>query len=368
MNSFLNRFPTDRKFWILAILTGLLVETCLLAAVVGFWVYGRGPSNPGQGGGASTPLAMRTGTPPPTPATPSPVSGEAAHATQPEVTSRAPTDTPGSTHWEGSPPPGKIVYVCFDGHFDQICLMNADGSGQVQLTDTDSTNFYPSLSPDGQEIAFSSRRDGNFEIYLMDIHGKNLKQLTKNLGNLYAPAISPKGNRIAFTAETGGKQSIWIMQMDGSNPHPLTAGGGTDIDPVWSPDAELIAFASSRNGTTTLYTVTADGKKVQKVFKEKDIKIGGRSSWSPDGRWLAFYAGPQADHNIYLVDVDGQTLKQLTHGGDNLAPSFSPDGQWLAFTSFRDGNNEVYVMRTDGSQVTRLTYNPRSDWQPRWGP
>ena len=96
--------------------------------------------------------------------------------------------------------------------------------------------------------------------------------------------------------------------------------------------------------------------------------MGGRSSWSPDGSRLAFYAGPKTDHNIYSIGVDGQDLRQLTQGGDNLGPCYSPDGDWIAFTSFRDFNNEIYIMHPDGSAQTRLTYDPRADWQPRWGP
>ena len=66
------------------------------------------------------------------------------------------------------------------------------------------------------------------------------------------------------------------------------------------------------------------------------------------GRSLAFYAGPRGDHNIYTIGLDGKDLRQLTQGGDNLAPSYSPDGQWIAFTSFRDGNNEIYAIHPDG--------------------
>ena len=43
-------------------------------------------------------------------------------------------------------------------------------------------------------------------------------------------------------------------------------------------------------------------------------------------------------------------------------------GDWVALTSFRDWNNEIYRMRPDGSEETRLAFDPRPDWQPRWGP
>src|SRR6266496_2939588 len=81
-----------------------------------------------------------------------------------------------------NPPSGKIVFTCFTQQVDQICLMNADGSGRQQLTKSDATSFYASLSPSGQTIYFVSRQTGTFEIYSMTTKGKGLNRLTKNIG------------------------------------------------------------------------------------------------------------------------------------------------------------------------------------------
>jgi TolB protein len=262
--------------------------------------------------------------------------------------------------FDGTPPTGKIAFACYINQIDQICTMNADGSGRDQLTDLDATAFYPSISPDGQTIYFSSKQSGGFDIYSMDISGGGVKRLTKDIGSLYAPELSPNGERILFTNNGNG---LWIMKPDGRNPHPLT--NKDDIDPTWSPDGSRIAFASSRSGARQLFVMNADGSNIQQVT---DLgNMGGRSSWSADGTKLAFYRGSASDHNIYVINVDGTGLVQLTDGGDNLGPSWSPDGNWIAFTSFRDGNNEIYIIHPDGTGVTRLTNNAISDWQPRWG-
>lgn len=261
----------------------------------------------------------------------------------------------------GPSPTGKIVFTCYINEIDQICIMNADGSGRRQLTNLSATAFYPSLSPDGQTVYFSSRQSGTFEIYSIDINGNNLQRLTNGIGALYAPELSPSGERIIFTNNGNG---LWVMNPDGSNPRAITSRD--DIDPTWSPDGTMIAFASNRSGQRQLYVATAGGKNVEQVTDLNNM--GGRSSWSPDGTRLAFYRGPAGDRDIYVINIDGSGLQRLTDGGDNLGPSWSPDGQWIAFTSFRDGNNEIYVMRSDGSQETRLTGSPISEWQPRWGP
>lgn len=289
----------------------------------------------------------------------------------PTMTSTPVVATPGSSipspapqsEYANTRPQGKIVFTCFVDQIDQICLMNADGSGRKQLTDFEATSFYPSLSPEGDTIYFVSRQTGNYEIYSMNLRGRGLRRLTGGIGGLYAPERA--GERIIFANNSDGTQRIWIMRSDGKNPHAISSGP-EDIDPTYSRDGMFIAFASARTGQRQLYVMNRDGSDVRQITNLPDM--GGRSSWSPDGRRLTFYAGPAENHNIYVINVDGTGLVQLTNGGDNLGPTWSPDGNWIAFTSFRDGNNEIYIIHPDGTGLTRLTNSPISDWQPRWGP
>jgi tol-pal system beta propeller repeat protein TolB len=268
--------------------------------------------------------------------------------------------TPQPTYNDTPPPIGKIAFTCYVKQIDQICLLNADGSGRKQLTHLKATAFYPSVSPDGQTVFFSSRDSGNYEIYSIDIFGNNLQKLTNGIGALYAPELSPNGEWIIFTKHGDG---LWKMRPDGSGVRRVT--NKDDIDPSWSPDGSMIAFASSRAGARQLFVMNADGSNIRQVTDLNNM--GGRNTWSPDGTKLAFYRGPFGDRNIYVINIDGTGLVKLTDGGDNLAPSWSPDGNWIVFTSFRDGNNELYIIHPDGTGLTRLTNSPISDWQPRWG-
>ena len=280
--------------------------------------------------------------------------------TREETLLLTPIPSPVPGFFDDMPPTGKIAFACYIKQIDQICLMNADGTNRTQLTDFDATAFYPSISPDGETIYFSSRQTGNFELYSISVNGGQADRLTKDIGSLYAPELSPNGEWILFTKNGDG---LWLMRPDGKNPHRLT--DRDDIDPTWSADGSMIAFASSGAGARQLFVMNADATNIRQVTNLDNM--GGRSSFSPDGTKLTFYRGLTGDHNIYIINIDGTGLVQLTDGGDNLGPSWSPDGNWIAFTSFRDGNNEIYIIHPDGTGLTRLTNSPISDWQPRWG-
>ena len=77
----------------------------------------------------------------------------------------------------------KIVFASYfreeDGNIE-IYIMNIDGSEQVNLTNNPAEDDYPSFSPDGSKIAFTSDRDGNLEIYTMNVDGSEQANLTNN--------------------------------------------------------------------------------------------------------------------------------------------------------------------------------------------
>ena len=276
---------------------------------------------------------------------------------------------------ESIDPQGKIVFTCQifkEDHTDQICLMNADGSGYWRLTTNDNKeHFYASLSPNGLTIVFSSNLSGNFEIYEMDLTGK-MTRITQELGDLYAPEISPDGQSIVFTNENDGHQAIWVMNRNGTNPHEVFGSSQQDgWDPVWSPDGNQILFASGPRDDIQLFIMNKDGTNLRQVTHIEGLR--GRSDWSPDGNMLSSYVGTSWNRELILLDLEGTIIDYLTDGGNNLAPGFSPGGEWITFTSYMDRYNdphgcEIYIMRQDGSDLQRLTNNDYCDWQPRWGP
>jgi TolB protein len=269
-------------------------------------------------------------------------------------------------------PTGRIVYTCsIKG--DEICMINADGSGWRQLTDSLLGNFNASLSPDGKSIVYIGSDGTVSEIYEMDLASGKIEQLTSMGKALGAPEISPDGTRIVFHYRDGNSAvQLWIMDRDGSNPRELYSKPGNDVhDGTWSPDGSQILLAIGKDDKNKLYIMDVDGGTPQVVNDGIDTR--GRSDWSVGGL-ISFDQGGPFAHDVYVMGTDGSGLRRVSPTGINAqGASLSPDGKWIAFTGYTDvagrdqDSCEIFVMRADGSDLRQLTENQYCDYQPRWG-
>jgi Tol biopolymer transport system component len=119
----------------------------------------------------------------------------------------------------------------------KIWTMNSNGSGQTQITLGTGNDERPSYSPDGLNIAFSTNRDGNYEIYKIPAIGGVATRLTNNAASDRNPAWAFDDSAIAFASDRNTSLRLWAIQTDGSNPsqvHGNNEGGGDQ--PAWTRD------------------------------------------------------------------------------------------------------------------------------------
>ena len=193
------------------------------------------------------------------------------------------------------------------------------------------------------------------------------------------PAWSPDGTQIAFTTSRDGNLEVYIMQADGSNPVNLTNNPGFDAEPTWSPDGTKIAFITDRDGHGDIddffevYVMDADGSNPINLTNDPGSNDFS-PAWSPDGTRIAFTSvlGDLGRLEIFVMNADGSSPVNLTNNSaaDDFFPAWSSDGTKIAFTTNRDGilNSEVYVMDADGSNPSNVTNDPGNDFAPAWSP
>ena len=179
-----------------------------------------------------------------------------------------------------------------------IYVMDADGGNPQNLTNAPNDDREPSWSPDGERIAFSSRRAGHFsnnfgisyEIYVMNADGSNPQNLTNNRQNDWFPSWSPDGEQIAFAADRKADLAnfdIYVMNADGGNPRNLTNNRDYDWEPAWSPDSKRIVFTFIAPETGgEIYVVDVDGDNLQKLTNNR------HSDFSPAWVRPAFSVAP----------------------------------------------------------------------------
>jgi Tol biopolymer transport system component len=275
-----------------------------------------------------------------------------------------------------SPNGKKIVFTGFGLTDSYVGVMNADGSDPVNLTNLpDVSDGFPAWSPDGSQIAFTSRRDGNNELYLMDPYGYNLKRLTNNSVDDFAPTWSPDGKQIAFLSDrdnTAGVYSIYIMNAAASWVKRLTQDGGNDYGPAWSPDGRQIVFRSVVKGQFDIFTVSVDGGDPLNLTNTPNSDEWS-PAWSPDGSLIAFQTNRDGNWEIYTMNADGTDPVNLTNNpADDELPYWKPASATtltrLAFVSSMDGDLALYSIVTDGTMLTRLTSDTMLIMNPVWSP
>lgn len=227
-----------------------------------------------------------------------------------------------------SPSAESIAYVVTDeqGNLD-IYVMSADGSHQTRLTSELQVDTEPAWGPAGERIAFSSARDSffttdeyayervyGFEIYVMDTDGSGQTNLTNSPSWDTAPAWSPDGDQIAFQSNRDGNREIYLMESDGSSQVNLTKHQGDDAAPNWSPSGSKIAFHSDRTGVFNIFVMEADGSELVQLTDSPDWDI--EPAWSPDGQHIAFYSKREGNFEVYVMNADGSCQTRLTHHSD----------------------------------------------------
>jgi Tol biopolymer transport system component len=205
----------------------------------------------------------------------------------------------------------------------------------TQITFSAGLDGFPSFSPDGKSVVYSSDQNGNFDIYIKQLApgGGELRLTNDGQQNIH-PAWSPDGQRIAYYAKNRG--GIWLVSALGGTPKQLTEFGAR---PAWSPDGSMIAFQSGAPGEifvsralapSTIWVVPSTGGAPKQITKSGSPSGGhGSASWSPDSKRIAFDSSDYIYSLIWSVALDGSNPKKIAAGG---SPIYAPDGQHLYFT------------------------------------
>lgn len=165
--------------------------------------------------------------------------------------------------------------------------VHPDGTGLEQLTNDPAFDDQATLSPDGKTLAFvSSRQGGTANIWLMDLRSKKMTNLTASQSGNFRPAWSPDGQWIAFSSDRDAPPEfipgrweqmqatgIYLIARNGKGLRRLTGKEGRAGSPAWSKDGQRVIFYEGKKVRESI----AAGVRPQVEIASIEVATGVRT-------------------------------------------------------------------------------------------
>ncbi len=237
-----------------------------------------------------------------------------------------------------------------------------------QLTEGAGLQSWPSWSPDGRLITYSSDRGGNFDIWVQQIGGGDPIQVTKSPAHDWQPDWSPDGTSIVFRSEREGG-GLYIVPALGGNERKISSFG---YYPRWSPDSSRILFGDFVSDDwfkqRKAYVVALDGeppREVQPEFFSRFVFLPG-VAWHPDGQRISvrgrdksgpgFWTIPLTGGPAVKSEITGEAEKQLKEADVLLlAFQWAPSGQYLYFVGQSKDTRNLWRVTVDPQTLRWVT-------------
>ena len=276
----------------------------------------------------------------------------------------------------------------------EIVGLVGDSYRTKRLTHGDSDNYSPTFSPDGTQIAFSSFRTDNGELYLMDLTGRIRRRVTFTTDfNDSSPAFLKTPNYLFYSSEPKASREVKVViQSSGSTPiyagfnlthiHSKTTQAVLPVSfgarvPRTSPAGNQVVYESNADGNLELYLLDLEDVNLAQ-FTPEDVEPkritfnetdDGSPTFFPDGKRLVFVSSRNEVNQLYTIDIDGKNEAHFNPNPyDCYNPTVSPDGKTIAYVSARDGDWEIYLINADGKNERRITNDIGRSIQPAFSP
>lgn len=249
-----------------------------------------------------------------------------------------------------SPDGTKIAYVVEKEGNSDIHVMNIDGTGNRNVTNTNRGYWYPTWAPDSKSLLVTSRdtRHGNLELVQISVNSNSTKQLTDLGYNTDTPTLSPDGEHAVFGLDPGfGMPVLCSIKTDGTGfktyANDLILAGTPSV----SPQNEVVFAGIDSSYRMSIYTIELDSDKPAQRLTDSDFALS--PTFSPDGSRIAWMASDEnSDMQIYEANSDGTGAHKVTSGDAfHSSPSYTPDGEALLYLSTSSGKSEIYRQQLD---------------------
>ena len=246
-----------------------------------------------------------------------------------------------------------------DPGFNHVFVVPADGGSARQLTTGDYDHSGPlAWTLEGERIVFSANRSEDWQyerterdLYAVAVESGELEQLTDLPGIEQSPTVSPDGERVAFERDDHqGRQysiaSVAVMDIDGSNSEIITGDLDRSAeDPRWAADGSGVYFKFDDRGERNVGFVSVDGDvrtvaeglggtTIGRPYISGEFSVAGNDT-------VAFTAGSAQRPADLFVKRGNREPRRVTRLNENL----------LGHRELAEVHEIVYESSVDGTEI-----------------
>ncbi len=233
-------------------------------------------------------------------------------------------------------------------------LKKGDWGRYLRLTYRSSIEEYPSFSPDGRYIVFSSDRyGGSRNVFLIDSKEGKMQMLNISGSSEYFPSISPEGSLLLFQGSFTGNWAIYTMPLGGDTRKIRRIAGGwkkAAYMPTWVGERE-VAYLMDEEAGNSLWIGDIYSKEATRIDLPFDYVFSPRFC----GGKLFFVGLEGADFGIYELTEDGSVLTVEDSEYNEHDLDVSKDCRKILFVSSRDGVYRLWMKNLRSGEVRKIT-------------
>lgn len=273
----------------------------------------------------------------------------------------------------------------------QIWTRSLDGTGRPSAppraltSDTSRRNSWPSISPDGTRVAYTSTRRGDApNVWTMRLDGGEATQLTADEHGDFQPRWLSDGRRVAFLTDRDAGKTVWTVDTVTRREALLIdlANASRTIG-ASALKGRLAEMALAPSLTTAVFSLMSPpaGRRVMYVADMTTLAARpltpptlsvGYPAWDPDERRVAVEVKDDLGTQAAILDVSSGALRMLTHErGQTWVRSWSPDGRRIAVAALRAGVWDLrWIDVSTGAEGPLTEATPPNIYQryPEWSP